>query len=304
MNISIICPIYNGEKFICKLDKSLMTQEGVESFDIRYVLTKSKDKSEEILRNIKANYSVLEVEEFSHSKTRENEAFKADGDIIVFITQDVIIEDNKWLLKLTRDIKAGVCDAAFSRQICENRTIERYTRMKNYPNESRIVSKRDIEKLGIMTYFYSDAAAAIRRSTFVELKGYDGKNLLTNEDMYISYKLIQNGYKIKYCADACVIHSHVYTYNSLFKRYFDQGVFLKQHKYISDSGAGSSALELVKFVAINSLKEKNFKAFFDIIPNFGVRFIANKLGARYEKLSRKRISKYTSNKNYWVKEEW
>ena len=153
-----------------------------------------------------------------------------------------------------------------------------------------------------MTYFYSDAASAIRKSTFVKLKGYDGKNLLTNEDMYIAYKLINNGYKIKYCADARVIHSHAYTYKALLKRYFDQGVFLKQHKYISDSGAGSSALELVKFVAVNSLKEKNFKAFFDIIPNFGTRFIANKLGYRYEKLSKKKILKYTSNPNYWIKE--
>ena len=50
-----------------------------------------------------------------------------------------------WLFKLTKDIKSGVCDAAFSKQICENKTIERYTRMKNYPNESRIVSKEDVK---------------------------------------------------------------------------------------------------------------------------------------------------------------
>lgn len=305
MNISVICPLYKGEKYIEALNKSLLTQVNVEDIEIRYILTKMKndgDKTEDILKKLNAEYTITTLEEFSHSLTREKEAYLAKGDIIVFITQDIIIRDNKWLFKLTKDIKSGVCDASFSKQICDNKTIERYTRMKNYPDENRIVSKEDVESLGIMTYFYSDAASAINKDVFVKVKGYDGKNLLTNEDMYIAYKLINNNYKIKYCADAAVIHSHEYKYKTLFKRYFDQGVFLKQHKYISESGAGSSALDLLKYAALNSLKEKNFKAFFDIIPNFGTRFIANKLGYRYEKLSKKKILKYTSNPNYWTKE--
>lgn len=305
MSISIICPLFKGEQYIKELHCSLLKQLKVEEVDIKYVVTKPnnfEDNTIELLENLKAKYSVIKAEEFSHSITREEEAIKAKGDIIVFITQDIIIKDSEWLYKLTKDIISGTCDAAFSKQICENRTIERYTRMKNYPNESRIVSKEDVKTLGIMTYFYSDAASAIKKSTFIKLKGYDGKNLLTNEDMYIAYKLINNGYKIKYNADAQVIHSHAYTYKALFKRYFDQGVFLKQHKYISESGAGSSALKLVKFVAINSLKEKNFNVLFDIIPNFAVRFIANKLGYSYENLSKGKILKYSSNPNYWIKE--
>lgn len=300
MDISIICPIYNGENYIKVLNDSLLSQIEVGNFDVKYLLTKSIDNSENILKDIKAQYTIIEPEKFSHSLTREKAAFEAKGDIIVFITQDIIIKDNLWLKKLTEDIKLGICDAAFSKQICTNKTIERYTRMKNYPDESRVVSKQDISKLGIMTYFYSDAASAIRRSTFIKLNGYDKKDLLTNEDMYIAYKLINNGYKIKYCSDAVVEHSHAYSYKTLLKRYFDQGVFLKQHDYIANSGASEGAINLLKFVARNSLREGNIKAFFDIIPNFGVRFIANKLGHRYEKMSKKNILKYTSNKNYWL----
>lgn len=302
MDISVICPIYNGEEYIDSLNNSLINQKNIEEFEITYLLTQSTDKSEDKLKQINAKYELISREDFSHSLTREKAAFKANGDIIVFITQDIIIKDDNWLFKLTKDIKEGICDASFSKQIGENKTIERYTRMKNYPNESRVVSQKDIERLGIMTYFYSDAASAIKRDIFIELKGYDGKNLLTNEDMYISYKLINNGYRIKYCADAEVIHSHVYTYKALFKRYFDQGVFLKQHEYIENSGAGDSAINLLMFVIKNSIKEKNYSAFFNIVPNFTVRFIANKLGHRYEKLSKEKVLKYTANKNYWIKE--
>lgn len=302
MNISVICPLYNGKEYIKKLNSSLLMQEDVDSVEIRYILTDTNDGSKDILDDLKCIYSVIQSSDFSHSLTRENEVYKSNGDIIVFITQDIIVEDEKWLYKLTKDIKDGVCEASFSKQICTNKTIERYTRMKNYSDESRIVSKCDIDRLGIMTYFYSDAASAIKKSVFIKLNGYDKKNLLTNEDMYISYKLINNGYKIKYCADAAVIHSHEYTYKSLLKRYFDQGVFLKQHEYISNSGASSSALQLLKFVAKESLKEKNYKAFFNIIPNFAVRFIANKMGSAYEKLPKSRVLKCTGNKSYWIKE--
>ncbi|MDS0525590.1 glycosyltransferase [Clostridium sp. SHJSY1] len=303
MKISIICPIYNGEDYIEALNESLMLQQNVELFEVRYILTKSKDNSEEILKRISAKYKRIEPDNFSHSLTREKEAYEAEGDIIVFITQDIKIKDTMWLYNLTKDIELGLCDASYSRQICENKTIERYTRMKNYSEKSRIVSKADLDTLGIMTYFYSDAASAIRKSVFTKLKGYDGKILLTNEDMYIAYKIINNGYKIKYCSDSVVIHSHEYTYKALFKRYFDQGVFLKQHEYITNSGANEGAISLLKFVVINSLKEKNFRAFFDIVPNFGVRFIANKFGSNYKKISREKILKYTSSPNYWSKEE-
>ena len=302
MTISIICPIYNGNKYIKALDNSLKKQKCDSAFDIKYILTESEDDSKTILDSIAADYVMVSKDKFSHSLSREKEAFNAKGDIIVFITQDIVIEDERWLYKLTNDIKLQKCDASFSKQICDNKTIERYTRMKNYPEQSRIVSKDDIKKLGIMTYFYSDAASAIRKSIFLELNGYDNKNLLTNEDMYIAYKIINNGYKIKYCADAIVNHSHKYTYKSLFHRYFDQGVFLKQHKYISESGAGSSALGLLKFVLKHSIKEKNFGALVGIIPNFAVRFIGNKLGQNYQRLSKKKVLKYTSNKNYWLEE--
>lgn len=303
MSISVICPLYKGEKYIKELDTSLKKQKNIELKEINYIVTKSNgDNTISYLKSINATYELIEPENFSHSLTREKAAYKVNGDIIVFITQDIKILDDDFLYKLTNDIDKNICDASFAKQICDNKTIERYTRMSNYPDESRIVSKKDIKDLGIKTYFYSDAAAAIRKDTFIKLNGYDGKVLLTNEDMYISYKLINNGYKIKYCADAKVIHSHEYTYKALFKRYFDQGVFLKQHEYIENSGANSSAMQLVKFVVINSLKEKNFRAFFDIIPNFAVRFIANKLGHRYNKLSKEKVLKYTSNINYWMKE--
>ncbi|MDD7792745.1 glycosyltransferase [Clostridium sp. 'White wine YQ'] len=298
--IDLICPLYKAEKYIEDLHKSLLMQSGSFDLNIKYVLTKvEKDNTENILKRINAHYKAIKPEEFSHSLTREKEAFESNGDVIVFITQDIIIRDSSWLEKLTSPIIRKECEASFSRQICENKSIERYTRINNYPEDSRIVSKDDIERLGIMTFFFSDAASAVDNKIFKELNGYDAKNLLTNEDMYFAHKLINSGYRIKYCADAQVIHSHDYKFSELFKRYFDQGVFLKQNSYLAKYRANESAFKLLRLVLVKSLVEGNLKAFFNVIPNFAARFLGNSYGKKYDKLSRNKIKKYSSNKYYW-----
>lgn len=299
MKISIICPIYNGEKYIENLDKSIRAQENVELESIKYILTESRDNSENMLKRIGADYRRIKPVEFSHSLTREKEALASKGDIIVFISQDIIIRDNYWLSNLTRDIIAGRCDAAFSRQVCENNSIEKYVRNKNYPDESRIVSRSDVESMGLKAFFFSDVSSAIRKDVYVKLNGYDHVNLITNEDMYFAYKLIMNGYRIKYCADSVVTHSHTFTYRQLYSRYFDTGVFFAGNSYLDEFGTSSSGLSLAKYVFINALKDKNVKAAVNVIPNFAARYIGMKMGRRYKRLSRRTISRYSLNKYYW-----
>lgn len=280
MNVSIICPLYNAEKYIRNLDKSVKDQKKVQIESVKYVLTEGNDNTENILKRIKANYDKIGKKEFSHSLTREKAAMNANGDIIVFISQDVIIKDELWLYNLIKGIVDGDCEAAFSRQVCEASGVERYIRPINYPEESRIVSRKDIERLGLMTFFFSDASSAILRKTFVELNGYDNKNLSINEDMYIAYKLIMNDYKIKYCSKSIVIHSHKFTCKQLFKRYYDTGKFLAENKYLLKYGANKSGIKLAKLVLFNSLKSKDYMTLFNIIPNFASRFLGMQLGKR------------------------
>lgn len=299
MKISIICPIYNGEEYIEKLNKSLRKQKNVDLEDIAYILTESRDNSENILKKLDLNYIKIKKDEFSHSLTREKFAMKAKGQIVVFITQDVIIENDTWLYELTKDINNRNCDAGFSRQISKSKGIERYIRPKNYPEQSRIVSKEDINQYGLMTFFFSDASAAIRKDIFIKLNGYDSKNLIISEDMYIAYKLIMNGYKIKYCADSVIIHSHDFTLKQLFNRYFDTGVFFTNNDYLNKYSANKSGFSLLKYVVRSSFKNGDYKTIFNIIPNFASRFIGMKLGKKYKSMSKNMVKRFSLNKSYW-----
>lgn len=278
MNIDIICPLYNAEKDIENLHSSLLKQINVQINEIKYVLTESKDNSEEKLKNLNIDYKKIKKEEFSHSLTREKEAFDSKADILVFITQDVKIIREDWLYNLTKDIANGKVDACYSRQICTNNTIEKYTRECNYPKESKIVSKEDIEKLGLKTFFFSDASSAIKRETFVKLNGYDNKNLVISEDMYIAYKLITNGYKIKYCADSEVIHSHVFTLKQYYDRYKDTGKFFKENSYLNNYKVNQAGGSMAKYVLKRAWQDENWSVLIRFIPNMAARFIGMKVG--------------------------
>lgn len=278
MSIDIICPLYNGEEYIEKLHKSFLMQKKVDILNIRYVLTESSDNTEKYLKSNNIKYSKITKSEFSHSLVREKEAFKSAADILVFVTQDVLIEDELWLYNLTKCIRSGECQAAFSRQLSKYNNIEKYTREKNYPSESYIVSKEDIGKMGLKAFFFSDASSAINSDVFKKLNGYDGKDLVISEDMYIAYKIIMNSYKIKYCADSIVFHSHNFTLKEIYNRYYDTGVFFKMNSYLDEFGTNKAGGGMAKYIIKRAVEDKNIKVIMRFLPDMMARFIGMKMG--------------------------
>lgn len=301
MNITIICPLYNAQKYIDKLNKNINSQEVDinDSVKVIYVLTESTDKTEDYLKNNNLFYKKIKKEDFSHSLTREKIALEYGEDIIVFISQDIIMKDKYWLNNLIKPIKECECEASFSKQICQYNNIEKYTREFNYKGKSRIVSKADIDKLGLYTFFYSDASSAIKGEVYRNLKAYDGKKLLINEDMYLAHKIILNGFKIKYCADSQIYHSHDFKLRDLFKRYFDTGVFFETNTQLKPYGGNGNGVQMVKYILNRSLEDKNISVLLRILPDFGVRFLGSNLGKKYKILSKSIINKCTLNKAYW-----
>lgn len=278
MKIEIICPLYNAENHVINLNNLLTKQKNVQIHEITYILTESSDNTEKLLIENNLNYKKIKKEDFSHSITREKAAFESKADVLVFITHDIKPKNDLWLYNLTKNIENSDVDACYSRQIGEYNNIEKYTRECNYPIESKTVSKEDIEKLGLKTFFFSDASSAIKRETFVKLNGYDNKILPTNEDMYIAYKLITNGYKIKYCADSEILHSHNFTLKQLYKRYYDTGLFFAMipelNKYNQEKAGGG----LAKYILKRAMEEKNIKVLLRFLPDMVVRYVGMKMG--------------------------
>lgn len=280
MEIEIICPLYNAEKYIKELDESIKKQKNVNIKQITYLLTESSDNTEKILKEISANYSIIKKEEFSHSLTREKQALKSSSDILVFITQDIEIRNTDWLEKLVKPIINGEAEATYSRQLTKYDNLEKYTRESNYPDKDIIKTKEDIKEYGLKTFFFSDASSAINTEVFKSLNGYDNKNLPISEDMYIAYKIIMNGYKVKYCSDSVVYHSHNFTLMEIYDRYKLTGQFFKENSYLDQYGTTGSGANLAKYVLKRIFQEKRVSLLFRYPFDMAARLIGMKVGKK------------------------
>ena len=122
--VSVICPLFNAQTEIIPFDRSIKRQKGVKIVEKQYILTKSRDHTEVVLQAANIPYQLIPKTEFSHSKTREKAAMESTGDIIVFLTQDVVIKDDDFIAKLIAPIVKGEADATYARQLTKYNNIE------------------------------------------------------------------------------------------------------------------------------------------------------------------------------------
>ena len=263
MQVEIICPLYNARNYIIDLNKSLLEQKDVKIKKITYILTESKDDTEKIMKDNNIKYEKITSKEFSHSLTREKYALRSKADILVFITQDVVIENNDWLYELTKDINDKDIVACYSRQISKYNNIEKYTREFNYPDYDFVVSKDDLKE-----------------KVFKEVNGYDQKRLPISEDMYIIYKIIMKGYKVKYCSNSIVYHSHKFTLKQIYDRYKLTGKFFKENNYLDQYGTTGSGAKLAKYILKRIIQEFRLLLLFRYPFDMAARLLGMKAGER------------------------
>ena len=284
LQLDVVCPCYKNIEQIKSLVEHLKLQKDVEIMSMVFPLTLSGEEVDnQIIDFFKENnikYFTETTETFSHSLTRE----KAIRDyctnkIVILISQDVILFDEHALYNLASKINDEYI-YGFGRQICTNKSIEKYIRKKNYPEESYTVSKEDVEKMQLMAFFASDAFSCINRDKFIELDGYQGYNVMFAEDMLYSKFLLDKGYKKIYAADAVVEHSHKYTLKQLYKRYYETGKFHAEIKVFDQYKSTDSGIKLALYVLKEALKHFDIPVLFRWLPDMLARYFGMKKGRK------------------------
>lgn len=285
IDIDIVCPVYKGFHYLEPLYKSFLTQKKVNLKNVVFAITDSKDEEMEKIRefvkqnNIK-NFEVTK-EDFSHSLTREKAIREyCESRCVVMLSQDVKLTNDEVFYNLVKDIDSGDTVYNFARQICTNKSIEKYIRKKNYPSESYYVTKDDVENLQLMAFFASDACSAYNRDVFISIGGYGGYDVMMGEDMLYSKIILDAGYKKKYCADAVVEHSHKYTLKQLYKRYYDTGIFHSKVKVFDSYKSTDSGVKLALYVLKEALKHFDLPVLFRWLPDMSARYLGMKKGEK------------------------
>ena len=106
----------------------------------------------------------------------------SDEEFLIFMTQDAVPQDQYLIEKLMEPFQDQKVGASYARQLPDKdcRMVERYTRSFNYPQESRIKTIEDVDKLGIKTFFCSMYVPLIKISqVYKELGGFvPGRSLM------------------------------------------------------------------------------------------------------------------------------
>ena len=329
MDIDVIIPVYRpGEDLVALLNRlyaqtveihkiilvetldeeektSMEEETSAEGAESRESETSAEEAETSLLLHLQKKYKKIELysvkkEDFDHGMTRRMAVEKSDADIFIMMTQDALPADRKLIEKLTAPLMGDIA-VSYARQLPRKncRAIERFTRRFNYPEESLLKGKENLQVLGIKTYFCSDVCAAYRREIYEKLGGFVEKAIF-NEDMLFAAKAVEAGYKIMYTAEARVLHSHNYSISQQFRRNFDLGVSQAEHpevfkKVPSEKEGGRMVKETTEYLFTTG------KVF--LIPYFYLqcmgKYAGYFLGKHYKMLPAKTIKKCTANEAYW-----
>lgn len=304
--VDVIIPVYRPDEKLEKLigQLKIQTMKPSHIFFLQTMVGDSEDKRvEKILKEAEhAKVIPVDKDEFDHGGTRNQGAALSDAQYMLFMTQDAVPEDEYLIENMYRHITSDEKIAtAYARQMPDEAAgpIESYTRKFNYPEQSSVKSADDLERLGIKTYFCSNACAMYKKSVYGELGGFVTETIF-NEDMIFASRVIGAGYKIAYAADARVIHSHKYTYREQLTRNFDLGVSQRQYREIFENiRSESEGIRLIKDAIRYLARCGKWYLIPDLIFQSGFKFIGYRLGLKYEKLPGWLVKKLSMNKRYW-----
>ena len=301
MEVDVLIPVYRPDGKLTELLKRLKTQ----NYPIhRVILMNTEEKH--FPAELTGIWDRVEVyhlakEEFDHGGTRDRGVRMSTADLVVCMTQDAMPADETLIEELVKPFDDPEVWAAYARQLPNEdcREVEKYTRSFNYPEQSMVKTKEDLDRLGIKTFFCSNVCAAWRREKYLELGGFV-KHTIFNEDMILAGTMIKQGGKIAYCAKAKVIHSHNYSAFQQFHRNFDLAV--SQTMYPEVFGgirSESEGIKLVKKSLSYCIKIGKPWLMIQVVTQSAGKFLGYKMGQQYKSLPMWLILRCTMSPSFW-----
>lgn len=300
--IGLCIPTYNAEPI---LGESLPPILASRPFLHRILVidSSSRDQTQGIINRSGLELKVIPASEFDHGGTRQLAAeILDDCDIIIFMTQDAILESPESIRILVASFDDPRIGASYGRQLPrkEAGAIESHARTFNYPKKSITKSWPEAQSLGIMAGALSNSFAAYRRTTLMEVGGFP-RNIVCSEDVYVGFKMLLSGWKLAYVAESTVYHSHDYTPCEELRRYFDIGAFYGSFEtWIQRATSRAEArgirftLSQIHYVLLHSPVE-----LLRIPISASFKYAGYKLGSMQKRLPRWMKIRLGMNKSFW-----
>lgn len=270
-----------------------------------YKLIIDSASSDDTVKKAKAQGFVchtIKPSEFNHGATRQLAIELIDADIYIFMTQDAMPVDKYSLANLITAFVDQRVGCAYGRQLPSHNAslLAAHARIFNYPAVSAIKSYDDRDRLGIKTCFNSDSFAAYRKEALQKTGGFP-HDIILSEDTYVAAKMLMQGWKVAYCAEALVYHSHNYSIVQEFKRYFDIGVFHAMNLWLLQTfhEPHGEGIKYVKSEFGYCLSHHAYLALLKSVITVGAKYLGYKLGRHFSSIPLRLRKKLSMNYFYW-----
>jgi glycosyltransferase involved in cell wall biosynthesis len=210
--LSVIIPVYNGEKTIGKCLSPLLVQSRKPD-EIIVVDDGSDDRTADIVKTFK-KVTLLRQEHKGPAAARNLGAKKAKGNILLFTDSDCI-PDKEWVSEMAKPFESKETAGAQGRyKTIQKGIIARFVQLEIEDRYDRMKKRKYIDFIG-------SYAAGYRKSAFLEFSGFDEAfPLASGEDPELSFKLAKAGHKMVFNDRAVVYHNHVDSLGAYLKQKF------------------------------------------------------------------------------------
>ncbi|MCF2518431.1 glycosyltransferase [Dyadobacter sp. CY351] len=219
MLCSIIIRAFNEEKHIEKIIDGIQNQHTIH--DVEIILVDSGSTDNTVLLAQKKGVKIISIapEDFSFGYALNKGCDNANGDILLFASAHVYPVYTHWIDSMLRPFTDEKVALVYGRQIGHEKSkySEKRLMAKWFPGYSNYNQQHP---------FCNNANSAIRKKHWQQ-QMYD-ESLTGLEDLDWASKIIAQGYKIAYEAEAVIVHVHEETNKKIYNRYYREAIAFKR----------------------------------------------------------------------------
>lgn len=213
--VSVVIPTYNAGTQFKRMLKKLNTQKLSGKLEIVVVDSGSSDGTPETAERCGAKLYRIPHKDFSHSYARNFGVEKAQGNVILFMTQDALPIGEDWVASMIAPIVSRKVAAVSARELCPESTemffkisSRSFSAFLGVDREDKFNRLSEGERLNQnelrIRSNLSDVSCAIDRGVFDKYRyRYDFA-----EDLDMGMRLIRDGYTILLSSNIRVLHGH------------------------------------------------------------------------------------------------
>jgi glycosyltransferase involved in cell wall biosynthesis len=219
-NVSVIVPVYNAQETIGECIHSLLQLNYPKgNLELIFVNNASTDNTRAILSQYSNDIQILYEPKKGPAAARNKGVLHARGEVVAFTDSDCVV-DKDWLLHLIpalEDRRVGIVGGAILSKRPYNK-IERFGEAIH----DHDMAINSYKPPAVITMNWTS-----RLSVLKEVNLFD-EGFTRCEDVDLSYRILQSGYRFAFKPQAVIYHKNESTYSGLFREGFLHGVYAVQ----------------------------------------------------------------------------